>query len=58
MSFIKYVKGLRRSKAPQPFSSEVCNAVHDIVKSSRIDLYNTEQKEVATLRSDNIDILI
>ena len=58
MGFIDHVKGLRRSNAPLPFSSEICSTISTIVGSSRVDLHRTVLDETKIQNSNEIDILL
>jgi len=56
--FVDYVKRLRYSNTPRPFSSEICYTIYEIVKGSDIDMYSMIQKDVKMLDSDEIDFLL
>jgi len=52
MSFVAYVKRLRRSHSPQPFSSDICCTILEILESSKADKYSTSEQKLKVEDTD------
>jgi len=58
MGFFDYVKGLRRSNAPLPFSSKLSDNMRHTLEQSKEEYYSTIATETKLLKPDEIDFIL